>query len=309
MVLRAVQDSVSRATGATQDDVDRAVAGVADLLAAAKPARTHAYREPGHIVPATVPASIADIPVLPTVATRKAPSEAIASTTAKISELTGGLGYSAALQVARRLAAIAYPADTTTMSSHRGIAAFGFGESISGAELPPSPYAVERVPSAEYFGMHVLQRLTSGWGTYDVHIMQGVAPEGNQRITLSFGLQPAAARGVQKLVARIVLWLLTRKGSDLLDGDYGSKLFIPASVSNQLQARAYVSSALTDMLYAWKAKGDQGLPPDERLKTIDVLSVVARPGGLMVRVKVTTQAGSHVDAVLPVAAPEVTYGY
>lgn len=309
VILRAVHDVVSQATGATQPDVNTALTEVQKLLDAEAQVREEARRAPDFVLPRYVPAAIKDIPVLPVTVSRKAPEAAIASIAAKITEMSGGMEYADALQVSRRVAAIACPADDTPMSTHTGIAAFGFGDAIEAPARPMSLYAVERVPSSEYLGMHVLQRLRNGWGTYDLHIMQGVAPEGNRRITLAFGTKPAATMGVQKLVTRVVLWLLTCKGTDLLDADYGSTMFAANMGAGVLQDRMQIEHALSDMVYQWNAAENESLPADERLQDAELLAVAAVPGSRVIRLRLTTKAGQSLEAALPLDDPEVRYGY
>lgn len=309
VILRAVADTVGGATGATPADVAAATVQATKLLDAPETARQREYRAITYVVPDIVPYSVSDIPSLSVVVSRRTSDDTIAAMVAKIKNVAGQFGYSAALEVSRRIASVVYPADMVKMAEHEGIASFGFGEAMTAPTTSPSLYAVERVPSAAYFGSHVAQRLMYGWGTYDLHIMQGVAPKGDQMITLAFGLQPAAAAGVQKLVARLVLWLLTRKGSDLVDPNYGSTLMSQIYGDNAVQARINVSQALSDAVYQWRRAEAGGLPADEQLVAIRLLSLVASAGVLVLRIKIVTRAGDEVQAVLPLSEPEVGYGH
>lgn len=309
VILRAVADTVGRATGATSDDVAAATAHATKLLDAPELERQRAYRSVTYVVPRVVPYSLHDIPVLDVVVSRKTSDHTVAGLVAKIKETCGQYAYADALEVTRRLAAVVYPADAVGMAEHDGIARFGTGEAVEAPNMPASQYAVERVPSAAYLGAHVAQRLMYGWGTYDVHIMQGVAPRGDKLITLSFGLQPTAAIGVQKLVARLVLWLLTRKGSDLIDPNYGSILMSQAVGNEAMQARINIAQALNDAVLQWQQSDDAGLPADEQLMAIEMLALTVMQGSVVLRIKIITRAGDEVQAVLPLSEPEVGYGH
>ena len=308
VILRAVHDVVSQATGATQPDVNTALTEVQKLLDAEAQVREEARRAPDFVLPRYVPAAIKDIPVLPVTVSRKAPEAAIASIAAKITEMSGGMEYADALQVSRRVAAIACPADDTPMSTHTGIAAFGFGDAIEAPARPMSLYAVERVPSSEYLGMHVLQRLRSGWGTYDLHIMQGVAPEGNRRITLSFGTKPAATMGVQKLVTRVVLCCLPAKARICWMPTTAAQCLRQTWAQVCFQDRMQIEHALSDMVYQWNAAENESLPADERLQDAELLAVAAVPGSRVIRLRLTTKAGQSLEAVLPLDDPRCDMG-
>ena len=309
VILRSVKDTTTRATGATPADVSAAVVQATKILDAPELERQRAYRSITYVVPSVVPYSPSDIPVLEVETERRTSDATIANMVSKIKEVSGYLAYGEALEVSRRLAAVVYPADAVAMAADTGVAEFGFGTLLPAPAQPASLYAVERVPSPAYLGAHLTQRLLYGWGTYDVHIMQGVAPRGDRLITLSFGLQPTVALGVQKLVARLVLWLMTRKGSDLIDPEYGSILMSQMIGNEAMQARINVAQALDDAVLQWQQADDAGLPADEQLMGIELLSLAAVQGSLVLRIKIVTRAGDNVQAVLPLSEPEVGYGH
>lgn len=309
VILRAVADTVGRATGASADDVAAATAQSTKILDVPELLRQSEYRSITYVVPQVVPYSPSDIPTIGVVISRQVSDDAIAGMVAKIKEATGQHTYADSREIARRIAAVAYPADGVDMAEHDGVAVFGTGEAAAAPALPASQYAVERVPSAAYFGAHVTRRLMYGWGTYDLHIMQGVALRGDKQITLAFGLQPTAAVGVQKLVARLVLWLLTRKGSDLIDPEYGSTLMSQAIGNEALQARINIAQALDNAVLQWQQADDGGLPANEQLTAIELLALTVVYGSVVLRIKIITRAGDEVQAVLPLSNPEVGYGH
>ena len=78
---------------------------------------------------------------------------------------------------------------------------------------------------------------------------------------------------------------------------------------NAVQARINVSQALADAVYQWKGSEAGGLPADEQLMAIKLLSLVASAGVLVLRIKIVTRSGDGVQAVLPLSEPEVGYGH
>jgi hypothetical protein len=114
---------------------------------------------------------------------------------------------------------------------------------------------------------------------------------------------------VQKLVARLVLWLLTREGTDLVDPAYGSQLLSQLRGNNVLQMRANIANILGSAVLQWRQTDDDGLPPDEKLESIELLSFSSVAGAMALRIKIVTASGDAVQAVLPLVEPEVTHGH
>jgi hypothetical protein len=305
VVLRAVEDTVSAALGSTVDAVAAAVEMASRGLDSAR--GDDADRSDNYPVPARVPYRVSDMPLLPAAARRTMGSDEIAGIVASIAADEKLTAYEA-LAVRRRLSAVAAPGDVMRMAEHAEAAEFGFGSMRGRNRRAVGDNDISRFPSAAYFGMHVAQRVAAGWGAYDLHIMQGVAATGDRLITFSFGTAPTASVGVQKLVARLVMWMLTNKGSDLVDAEYGSRLLTGIAGLDVERASLRVSHVLSETLDEWASEANDSLPPEERLAGLELTAVAISNGSVVARIKVTTGAGAETPVVLPLLRPEVAYG-
>ena len=305
VILRAVVDTVGAAHGSTASDISAAVEHVEQRWAT--DLSTRRVRATRTIVPGTVPYRKSDIPVYATERERASSGEVVGSIVSRIAGETR-VAYGAAREVSRRITAVLLPADSVALATGTGGAAYGTGAPQARVARVGGDYDMECIPSAAYLGAHVAQRVEFGWGTYDLNIMQGIQRVGDHRITFAFGEQPTAAVGVQKLVLRLVLWLFTRSGTDLVDTSYGSQLLSDVFGRDVLQARVKAMQTLAIAAQQWRGAEAAGLPPEEQLRTIELVSFEERLGSLLLRIKLITRAGVEVPIVLPVVKPEVDYG-
>lgn len=109
--------------------------------------------------------------------------------------------------------------------------------------------------------------------------------------------------GVQKLAQRVLLLLLTKKGSVRFDPEYGSIFMILAeaggfrTVADVEQAFYGSKLDLTRQLSAAELDTD---PLDERLDALELLNVTVAPGFVSLRIQMVTQAGSTYTFIAPI---------
>ena len=112
---------------------------------------------------------------------------------------------------------------------------------------------------------------------YDIHI-EGVAAAdvtGIRFLTFGNSGDPVAVRGIQKMVDRYLKCILTPRGSDISDKDYGTDLMnafassIDASTVYQLAVMAATDAESTIKKY----DTERAAPADERLAAASVENV------------------------------------
>jgi len=307
VVVRAVGESVSAASGSTPLDALSAIERVANKRDFRQESR-QSRRGASSVVPNVLPYDRKDIPA-PTPGESRRPPRAVTTSVVRRIARQGLLSAADARTVSGRLAAVTGQGDQALLVSRYFNTKFGTGEISSESTKIPSLYSMESVPSAEYLGEQIARRVAYGWGEYDLNFFEGVALEGDQPITFSFGASGSASIGVQKAVNRLVLWLFTRKGSYELDPDYGSTLLTQIVGGDIISARVRVVTAITSALSQWQGEDSLGLPDDERITGLRVENVIANPQSIYAKIRVFTAAGEEVTAVLPVSKPEIDYGY
>lgn len=112
--------------------------------------------------------------------------------------------------------------------------------------------------------------------------------------------------GAAKLAQRVLVVLLTRKGSMRYDPAFGTT-FMSAASSGAFRTPADVRQAfyasrldLTRQIKIVQAAGD---PPSERLAFIDLTAISVTPGGVSVTIAVATEAGGVQSVAVPVGGP------
>ena len=141
--------------------------------------------------------------------------------------------------------------------------------------------------------------------TIDLHIFQGVNAPNASDITPSFGLISNYCSGVQKLVQRYAILLLTELGSQELYPDFGSDLLTKlTSTSNNYNRSdlftlfALANVKVSDVILAYQIENP--LPLDEQLDVATLEEIVTTTdGGVALRVNISTRAVGAIDFLLP----------
>jgi phage baseplate assembly protein W len=128
------------------------------------------------------------------------------------------------------------------------------------------------------------------WETYegDIHL-DGL----NRFITLE---------GTTKLAQGIYKMILTQKGSNIEDPDYGTNL--PERIGDKLNSEKYASiqTEIIDALVYYNAINQNNPNSDEVIETIDLVRVIADiddPRAIKIQVSVTTESGKPVNVEVP----------
>lgn len=138
----------------------------------------------------------------------------------------------------------------------------------------------------------------------DLHIMQGIDPPNKSAITPSFGKLTNFCTGVQKLVQRYVISLLTELTSQPTFTDFGtalvSTLTATSSRFNQADIYPIFNAANAKVKNEFKQYDILNQPPlDERLLNAELVSVLAINGGVNLNINIKTFSQTDVTFVLP----------
>lgn len=141
--------------------------------------------------------------------------------------------------------------------------------------------------------------------TIDYFAFRGVVGVGPLQLQQSFAGTSGAGEictGIQKLVQRFVLELLTEKGTIPYDTDRGCT-FLTDAVAGRLQTELDViqtfNLALIDIIRNLQGEEAETDPTDERFSSARLLGMTLLPGYLSLRVQVTSQAGTSRVFILP----------
>lgn len=144
--------------------------------------------------------------------------------------------------------------------------------------------------------------------TFDVAVLRDApgAPEGRRRVAILAADGADVATGPIKLVQRVALDFLTRRGSLPFSPGRGSP-FMDAASSGLLRSEvdvvqqfAFAAAATTRNLRAEEAAGD---PADERLGSLRLERAVVEPGRLTLHVRIEAASGAGAVAEIPVPTP------
>jgi hypothetical protein len=140
---------------------------------------------------------------------------------------------------------------------------------------------------------------------YDIHFES--LPRGESRgfEFLTFGAYPqrVGIKGIQKLVNRVLKCLLTIKGSDIGDAEYGTNL-MQAFVGNvdPSTIAELATMAIHDVERKIREYDSQkSSPADERLAGIEIEDMIIDPNGtgLELRILVRNAAGTRAITAIP----------
>ena len=143
--------------------------------------------------------------------------------------------------------------------------------------------------------------------TKDLHIMQGVNPSKLSGITPSFGKISNYCAGVQKLVQRYTILLLTSIGSQPNYPNFGTDLVDTVMSSSLLLNKLefvnifnFANAGVVSFLRNYQRK--VAAPLDEQLNTATLLDIVIKDGGISLKVQLVTMQNTPVDFIVPLPA-------
>jgi len=128
--------------------------------------------------------------------------------------------------------------------------------------------------------------------------------EGPQNVDVSFGTRPRFCSGVQKLVQRYAIMLMTNIGSQPFYSDFGTSLLFSlqtgVSPTDKLAAAQLFRLASFDVVVEFKkAQRVAVTPPDERIVSADLIDIVLQGGAVSFSVSIKTEAESVLDFLVP----------
>lgn len=113
-----------------------------------------------------------------------------------------------------------------------------------------------------------------------------------------------AVTGILKLAQRVLLELLTVRGSKPFDQNSGTSLlsFIrQGRIRNEIDAHTYFQYAVVELQQNLQTAAADGDPDDERFASLSVLSLTFTPLQLSYRLKLLSAAGDTRELTLPVS--------
>lgn len=143
--------------------------------------------------------------------------------------------------------------------------------------------------------------------TIDVLAFSGVKEHGEQRLTpelFADGEAGLICTGIQKLAQRVLLELLTAKGSMKGLEHRGCGLVIAmqtGKINTDIQAAQQFTFAAMDATANLQREETDNDPADERIHNINLLSVAFLMGHVSYHVEVISLAGSSRKVILPVS--------
>ena len=140
--------------------------------------------------------------------------------------------------------------------------------------------------------------------SYDLNLVQGLKPTGDAKVTLGVGAGQAVS-GIQKLVQRVWLLLLTEQGTVFADPNAGTEFFTLAR-TGRLATDADVTLnfrlAADEIVTYLKNSTPASAPADEQIASVELVTFDLVPGSLTLTVLVTAASGTTRQVVLPVNA-------
>lgn len=142
----------------------------------------------------------------------------------------------------------------------------------------------------------------------DINIVPNIDPKKTtpQKVALSFGRVSSYCAGIQKLIQRFMIALVTVKGSQPAYPDFGTDLLKKLSVSSLTtiadltHAFNFASASVVASFRAYQ-EGITGVPEDEQLDTALLMNVeVSANYEVTYRVALYTKAGDTYDFLLPI---------
>jgi len=142
--------------------------------------------------------------------------------------------------------------------------------------------------------------------TYDVDLLRGPGGSrtGPQLAAPADASGSWSVTGVEKLAQRVVLELLTRRGSMPLLPSRGSSLLDAVAgglVRTEVDVHQRFAFAAVEVERNLAADASPADPPDERLARLELARATVAPGRLTLDVRIETAAGTGIEvpAVIP----------
>ncbi len=126
-------------------------------------------------------------------------------------------------------------------------------------------------------------------------------------VSLTFGSVSSFCSGVQKLLQRYTICLLTKLGSQKDFPDFGTKFVSAlenAQAQQELQHDLVFANALVISLFRDYQKENPDLPLDEQLQTVTIDQFDYDSGVLYLHLSILTLAGDAVQYILPLPQVE-----
>ena len=140
----------------------------------------------------------------------------------------------------------------------------------------------------------------------DIHIFQGVDPSSSATVTPGFGTISNYCTGIQKLVQRYAICLLTELGSQANFPDFGSSLLNmlvrKGGNMNRLDIYPIFNAANLKIIKTFRnyQRATPGVPNDEQLSTAQLTNVIVAGGTVGLSIRIYPVSGGPVEFVLPI---------
>jgi hypothetical protein len=141
--------------------------------------------------------------------------------------------------------------------------------------------------------------------TRDISIVQGLRQSGDARVSFGFSADVGGqvVTGPQKAAQRFILLFMTEVGSVFGQPTFGTE-FMSALHTGQIRTdvdvELYFMSAAADVLAFYRGLPEGSVPDDELITAINLTEFALSPGYLLLRVALTTAAGTSREVLLPV---------
>lgn len=140
----------------------------------------------------------------------------------------------------------------------------------------------------------------------DIHIFQGVDVNQTTRITPSFGRISNYCSGIQKLVQRYTIMLLSTLGSQPDFPDFGSELLTNLNNTNSTVGVTrlthifnFANAKVLQNFWDYQRSLTTEVPADERLRTAVLDSIVTTVDAVTIRVKLYTMNAEAIEFLVP----------
>lgn len=142
--------------------------------------------------------------------------------------------------------------------------------------------------------------------TRDIHIMQGVKPNGTiNPTTLKFGQVSNFCAGIQKLVQRYMIAFLTTLGSQVDYPNFGTAFMSSTLASNVNPSRLdtqhifnFSNASVLNTFRAYQSLNPD-LPADEQIDTAILSNLTVSASQISLQITITSLAGNVVTFIIP----------
>ncbi len=149
--------------------------------------------------------------------------------------------------------------------------------------------------------------------TFDVMAFQGVTTRREAKLSQELFDTEAAGRictGIQKLVQRFLLELLTRRGSMTFLPDRGCDFLTQAArgFRTEMDVSVEFALAIVDISRNLQAEETDEWPDDERFADAELTGILLSSSQLSLSIRLTSRAGTSRTFIAPVAALPMAIG-